>query len=152
MEFFCSDSGNSKKRRKELNIEMTKKRKESIFKEGIRSKSNLQKKLCKQLKIDEDCDQVTWQVNVMWVFQHNILTTSDIFPSVVTEWKTTEWRTRDPLISLVLVRMLRKSIEDTRELEEPEKEYNSCVKLHMEEKEDSIFFFSKIEFYNILNC
>ena len=65
MEFFCSDPGNSKKRRKELNIEMTKKRKESIFKEGIRSKSNLQKKLCKQLKIDEDCDQVTWQVNVM---------------------------------------------------------------------------------------
>ena len=42
--------------------------------------------------------------------------------------------------------MLRKSIEDTRELEELEKEYNSCVKLGMEEKEDSIFFSLKLNF------
>ena len=50
--------------------------------------------------------------------------------------------------------MLRKSIEDTGELEELEKEYNSqfMCQTSYGRKRRFYSFYPKIEFYNILNC
>jgi len=64
MKFMCSDP-KIMNRRKELDVKMTNKKKESIFKEGIRSESHLKEKLCKQLQIDDNCVEVTWKVNVV---------------------------------------------------------------------------------------